>query len=243
MFRATWIIFQKEMQQYFVSPVAYLIAFGFLLVTGLLFNANLIFSISNRPLDPALVPRYVAATITIIAPLLTMRLLAEERRESTLELLLTAPVSDSAIVFGKFMGAWVFFTVLLLVAFSYQFVVAALGQTQDMGIAIASHIGIWLYGGAAIAIGMVFSALTENQIVAGFLASATLTLLYSAELAAQIIENLDVARIAREISLPGHFTTSFAVGLVRGEDIVYYAGIIVVMLYISMRIVEAQRVR
>jgi ABC-2 type transport system permease protein len=243
MLTGTWIIFRREMLQYFVSPIAYLIAFGFLLTTALLFNGDLLLSINTQALDVTLIPNYLMGALTFFAPLLTMRLLAEERRETTLELLLTAPVDEMAIVLGKFLGAWAFYTLLLLLTFSYQLIILSLNQSPDLARSLSAHIGIWLYGGATLAIGMVFSALTENQIVAGFLATAALTLLYAGDLAGQVIANIEIARLVRELTLPGHFSTSFAAGLVRGEDIVYFCGLIVVMLYITIQIVGSHRWR
>jgi ABC-2 type transport system permease protein len=238
----TWVVFRREVGQYFASPVAYLIAFALLLITGLLFNSDLAFSMTVRPADPSLIPTFLSFALVFLAPLLTMRMLAEESREGTLELLLTAPVTDSAIVFGKFLAAWFYYSILLVVMFSYQLILAAITQ-PDMGHAICAYIGIWLYGGATLAVGLLFSALTENQVVAAFLSIGVLLLLYMAELAGEIVANLDMAAIIRQLTLQGHFTTSFAVGFVRAEDVAYYAGIMVIMLFIAIRVVESHRWR
>lgn len=103
--------------------------------------------------------------------------------------------------------------------------------------------GIWLYGGATLAVGLVFSALTESQILAAFLGMVVLLLLYFAESIGQIVSNIDLAEIIFNLTLQGHFVPSFAEGVIRGEDIVYYAGLIVVMLYIAVRLVESRRWR
>lgn len=242
MLRGTAVIFWREIGQYFASPVAYLVACALLLLTGLLFNADLTFSMTVKAADPALIPSFLSLAMVVFAPLLTMRLLAEESREGTLELLLTAPVSDMAVVVGKFLGAWFYYTMLLLVTLVYQFILLAITQ-PDLGHTISAYIGIWLYGGATLAVGLLFSALTENQIVAAFLSMSVLLLLWLGDLAGEIVANLDLARILRQLSLGGHYTTSFGVGLIRFEDIAYYAGIIVVMLFITIRIVESHRWR
>lgn len=242
MLRGTWIIFQREVGQYFASPVAYLITFAMLLLTALLFNGDLTLSMTRSPADPALVPSFLSFAMVFVAPILTMRMLAEESREGTLELLLTAPVSDMAIVLGKFLSAWFYFTLLLAVTFVYQIILVIITQ-PDLGHAMSAYIGVWLYGGATLAVGMVFSALTENQIIAAFLSMSALLLLWLGDLAGEIIANLDLARLIRELSLQGHYTTGFAAGLVRAEDVAYYAGIMVVMLFITIRIVESHRWR
>lgn len=242
MLRGMSIVFWREVGQYFASPVAYLIAFALLLLTALLFNGDLTFSMTVKPADPALIPSFLSLAMVFFAPLLTMRLLAEESREGTLELLLTAPVSDMAVVVGKFLGAWFYYTILLLTTFVYQVILLAITQ-PDLGHAMSAYIGIWLYGGATLAVGLLFSSFTENQIVAAFLGISVLLLLWLGDLAGEIVANLDLARILRQLSLGGHYTTSFGVGLIRFEDIAYYAGIIVVMLFITIRIVESHRWR
>ena len=108
---------------------------------------------------------------------------------------------------------------------------------------ICAYIGIWLYGGAALAIGLMFSALTENQIVAAFLGIATLTFLYLGNVAGQIVTNLDLARAIRQITLTSHYADSFAFGIVRAEDVAYFAGIIAIMLFVAVRVVESHRWR
>jgi len=239
---ATWIVFRREVGQYFASPFAYLITAAVLVLTGVLFNSDLQGSMTVKPAEPALVPLVMSFTMIFFAPLLTMRLFAEERREGTLELLMTAPVTEGSIVFGKFLGAWLYFTLLMLITFGYQFILVNIAQ-PDIGHAISAYLGIWLYGGATLAIGVFFSALTENQIVARFLSMITLLLFWLGDQAGDLIANIDLARLIRSLSLQGHFSTSFAAGLVRAEDIAFFAGIIVVLLYMTIRVVEANRVR
>lgn len=239
---ATLTILRREVGQYFTSPFAYLIAAAVLVLTGLLFNRDLIASMTVRAADPSLVPSILSFAMVFFAPLLTMRLFAEERREGTLELLLTAPVSDMSIVLGKFLGAWFYFTVLLALTFTYQFVLLSVTQ-PDLGHTLSAYIGIWLYGGATLGVGMMFSALTENQIVAGFLSMITLMILWLGDQAGDLIANIDVARLVRILSLQGHYSTSFAGGLLRAEDVVFFAGVMVVTLFITVRFVESNRWR
>jgi ABC-2 type transport system permease protein len=237
-----WIIFRREVGQYFASPVAYVIAAGFLILTALIFNNDLTVSATVKPASPSVVPAFLSFALVFFAPLLTMRMLAEESREGTLELLLTAPVTDSAIVLGKFLGAWFYYTMLLALTLVYQVILVSVTQ-PDLGHAISAYIGIWLYGGATIAVGLLFSALTENQVVAAFLATAALLILWLGGLAGQIVANLDLARLLFTLTLQGHFTSSFAVGLLRVEDAAYYAGMMTIMLFITIRIVESHRWR
>jgi ABC-2 type transport system permease protein len=237
-----WIIFRREIGQYFASPVAYMIAGGFLLLTALVFNYDLAASVTVKAPEPSLVPDFLSFSLVFFAPLLTMRMLAEERREGTLELLLTAPVRDSDIVFGKFLSAWFYYSLLLALTLGYHVILFTM-TVPDMAHTICAYLGIWLYGGATLAVGVFFSALTENQIVAAFLSMALLLFLYLGDLAGEVVSNIDLARVIRNVTLAGHYSSSFSAGFMRLEDIAYYAGIITVMLFITIRVVESNRWR
>jgi ABC-2 type transport system permease protein len=238
--RATWIIFRREISAYFLSPLAYLIAFAFLLMTGIIFNNDLVSSVTVKSVNPALIPNFLSLLMVLFAPLFTMRLLSEESREGTLELLLTAPVPDYSIVFGKFLSAWFYFSFLLGLTLFYQVLLVSVSY-PDFIHTTASYLGIWLYGGATLAVGLMYSALTENQIIAAFLSTITLFILWIGDLAGDIVASIDLARIIRNLTLQGHYSTSFAVGIIRLEDVVYYAGMIVIMLFLTVQFVESRR--
>lgn len=240
--RGMWIIMRREIGQYLVSPVAYLIAAAFLLLTGLIFNNDITVSLTTSAASPSVIPAFLTFALVFFSPLLTMRMLAEENREGTLELLLTSPVRDSDIVIGKFLSAWFYYSLLLTLTLIYQVILIAITQ-PDLGTAASAYIGIWLYGGATLAVGLFFSALTENQVVAGFLSTAALLMLFLGGLAGQIVSNLDLARLINSLTLQGHFNSSFVYGLLRAEDVAYYAGIIAIMLFVTIRVVEWQRWR
>jgi len=248
-----WVIFKRELSQYFVSPIAYLVAVAILLLTALNFNTDLENRVLNaEPPDGTVVLRSFAFLMIFFAPLLTMRLLAEENREGTLELLFSAPIRDVEIVLGKFLGAWAYYTVILGLTIVYPIIMLflttlrgdVLGAQLDVGPVIASYIGIWLFGGATIAVGILFSALTENQIIAGFLSMATLFILWLGDLAGLLpasIISTDLALALREISLQAHYSTSFVIGVIRVEDIIFYCGMMAVMLFATVQILEARR--
>lgn len=238
------VIFKREMRQYFTSPIAYLVAFAVLFLNGMIFAQDLRNRNGLLPLDSTYILGFFAFIMIFLAPLLTMRLLAEESREGTFELLLTMPIRDGDIVLGKFLGAWTYFTLLLLSTVIYAVIQLSVGY-PDMGAVIAAYIGIWLYGGAVIAVGLLFSALTENQIVAGFLSMAVLFILWLADSFGALVSGLSVeaARFVRMLSLRSHHSTSFLLGIFRLEDVVFYVGLITVMLYITTQVVAARRWR
>ncbi|MFN8529980.1 MAG: ABC transporter permease [Anaerolineae bacterium] len=238
---STFVVFRREIGHYFGSPFAYLIGFAVLFFTGLLFTQSLNVS-ENAVFDPAIIPLSLSFLMIFFSPLLTMRLLAEEKREGMFELLLTSPAPDGSIVLGKFLGAWFYYSVLLGITLAYQIILTSV-TSPDFGQTIAAYLGIWLYGGATLAVGLMFSAVSENQVVAAFFSMIALLILWLADAAGQVIPNIDVARVVRLLSLQGHFSTSFGVGIVRMEDIAFFLGVITVMIFLTTRFVEANRWR
>lgn len=261
--RNIWTIYKREVRGYFVSPIAYLVAFAVLLLLGITFNTDVNYRIDNvlRP-NPAVVLSNFAFLMVFFAPLLTMRLFAEEAREGTLELMMTMPSRDVELVVGKFLGAWTFYTFLLLLTLVYQVMLLSITnwapQTDiittefqararvDIGPIISGYIGIFLYGGATIAIGTMFSAITENQIIAGFLSMAVLLMLWVGDIAGLVpasILSRDVIEALRVISLQSHYSTSFLRGIITLEDVYFYVALIAVTLFITTRLVESRRWR
>jgi ABC-2 type transport system permease protein len=241
--RSLWIIFRRELAQYFTSPIAYLVAFAVLVLGGFVFNNDLAARNGGRaPTDGSVILTYFAYFTLFFAPLLTMRLMAEEHREGTIELLMTLPVRDGDIVLGKFLGAWGYFSIILALTLVYQILLIWLSP-PDLGKVISAYFGVWLYGGASIAVGLLFSALTENQIVAAFLSTASLVLLWLADLVGKLIDNRPFAEFVRTFSFQSHYLYSFAVGLVRLNDLVFFVGAITIMLFVTTRLVESRRWR
>ncbi len=237
-----WAIFKKELGHYFTSPIAYFVAFATLLLTGLIFSNDLRSRVLYQaPPDGTVVLQTLVFLMIFLAPLLTMRLLAEETREGTLELLLTMPVRDGDIVLGKFLGAWAYFTIIMVVMLVYPFILASV-SSPDQGVIITAYIGAWLFSGAALAIGLLFSAVTENQIVAGFLGVAAMVVLWLAEILAPMAPP-ELRPFLREISIEGHFSSSFARGVIDLTDVAYYVFMMAGALFITTRIVESRRWR
>ncbi len=245
------IIARREVGQYFTSPIAYLVAFAILMLTGWQFNVDLARRVGTLPPDGAAVLGAFGFFTIFFAPLLTMRLFAEEAREGTLELLLTMPVRDSDIVLGKFIGAWAYFSAILALTLVYEGIWLAITTARayelrpelDIGPVISAYMGIWLFGGATLAIGMLFSAITENQIVAGYLSMSALFILWLGDFAGSVIQNRALAQAVRTLSLQAHYSTSFLIGVIRFEDVVFFVGLIVAMLFVTTRVVESRRWR
>lgn len=256
--RALWAVYKRETAHYFRSFIAYGIAFALLGFLGLYFSGNLAFVQQQNQFAAQGGGGIPAADIAaanlnvftfllfLIAPLLTMRLLSEEAREGTLEVLMTLPMGDWTFVTGKFLAAWTFYTVILLLTLLHVVMLASLGPINP-GLTFASYLGAFLYGGATLAVSTIWSAVTEDQLVAAFLGAATVLGLYLADSLALIVANQNVlpgaSEFIRELGFTTHYQETLSVGLVRAEDIAYFLMIMIVSIFITTLIVGIRRWR
>jgi ABC-2 type transport system permease protein len=232
----------KELRSYFVSPVAYVVVAFWLVATGYFFSGSLI---SGQ--DPSL--RNVFGVVTIllllIAPALTMRLLAEESRTGTLELLLTAPVKDWAVVVGKFLGALGLYAAMMLLTFFYPLLTTFLASTPtsapDWGPIWSGYLGLLLLGMVFLAVGLFASALTSNQMVSAVIAFVLLLLLY---VISQLSTTLGgwFGDFLTKISVSERYDP-FMRGIVDLRDIVYFVTMTALVLFLTVQVVEARRYR
>lgn len=170
----TWTIFKRELVQFFITPVAYVFIVIFLLLAGsLTFFLGNFFQMNQAGLEPFFA--FHPWLYLFLIPALSMRLWAEERRQGTIELLMTLPVPLGASVLGKFLAAWAFTGIALALTFPIWMTVNYLGE-PDNGVILASYLGSLLMAGGFLSLGSFVSALTKNQIVA-FVVSLLLCLL------------------------------------------------------------------
>jgi ABC-2 type transport system permease protein len=245
--RATFAVFKRELGLYFRSPIAYAVGFAVLFFLSMLFNGYITQANNQFPADSTYAPNLLAFLTFLIAPLITMRLLAEESREGTLETLMTLPMNESQFIVGKFLAAWGYYTFLLVLSIVYHILMTIVG-VPDLGAAFGAYLGAWLYGGAVLAVAMIWSAVTEDQIVAAFLGAATILVLYLAEIAAVWIAGQPnttsaAADFVRELGLQAHFNATMAQGIIRAQDVAYFLFMMIGALFITTRIVETRRWR
>ncbi|MCW7554271.1 ABC transporter permease subunit [Endozoicomonas gorgoniicola] len=162
--KGTGIIFKRELGSYFATPLAYVFIVIFLMLTGA-FTFYLGRFYEMRQADLSAFFNFHPWLYLFLIPAISMRLWAEERKTGTLELLLTLPISLKQAVLGKFLAAWVFSGIALLLTFPIWLTVNYLGQ-PDNGVILAGYIGSWLMAGTFLAIGSCLSAMTHNQVIA-----------------------------------------------------------------------------
>ena len=222
--RKLFAIVGREWRAYFLSPLAYVILTAFMFLNGIIFSRIVAFlSAPGAPHERFLALMFTNTYFWIftlfIVPILTMRLLAEERRSGTLEVLLTSPVSETTVVVGKFLGAFGFYVVLW--APSALFILFLRAKTSvDLGAAASGYVGIALMGAYFLAIGTFASSLTKNQILAAILTFAILIPVFSVGL---FESGADPARqsLIGYLNIWDHMD-EFARGIVDTRRIVYY---------------------
>ncbi len=231
-------ILRKELQTYFYSPAAYIVFGSFLLVVGYLFWIVLVSSkIAN--LEPLL---YNAAFILLLAsPVLTMRLLSEERRSNTIELLLTSPISPVEIVIGKFLACFLLYLLLIVLTLQYPAILHSYAQNLDWGPIISGYIGLILLGAAFISFGMFASSVTENQVISAMITFGGLLLFWIFGWAKLVLDNT-LGEVLSRLSLFERYS-EFLKGMVDSGNVVFFLIFTITWLFIATRVLESDRWR
>ena len=231
-----FFIWKREVRAYFTSVVAYIVVTLFLLITGALFWLNYFQEISLLSMRSFFnqAPMFLA----FFAPAITMGLLATEKREGTLELLMTMPVSDMQIVVGKFLASCTLLGVVFLMTTPYAYSLTLLGDL-DVGATAAGYVGLLLLGSTYAAIGIMASSWTRDQVVAILVAFSICFGLYIIDqVVGQPTGGWAVA--AQYLSTSYHFQ-NIARGVVDIRDVIYYLSVIVVCLSIAQASIQSRR--
>ena len=234
----TFTVAYKEAKIYFSTPGAYGVGAMFLSLTGIFF----VFDVTAPFAEASVrgIVDWVSVFIVFLAPVLTMRLLAEEQKLGTLELLVTSPVRDWEIVIGKYIAAYLIFLMTLALTLYYVLLLYVFGQ-PDTGPLITSYIGLLLHGGAALAIGLFGSSLSSNQIVAAVVGSAILLILSFVDRISEIVTGT-AALVFSGMSM-GEHVEDFARGVIDTADVVYFVSITAVFIFFTIRSLETRRWR
>lgn len=239
----TFAIFRRELAGYFATPVAYVFIVGFLLLAGIsTFYVGGLFERGQADLRPFF--QFHPWLYVVLMPAVAMRLWAEERRSGSIELLLTLPVGLGGVVLGKFLAAWAFTAVALLLTFPVWLSVNLLGD-PDNGVALAGYIGSLLMAGGYLAICACLSAATRNQVVA-FVLGVVVCLLFTVAGSPIVLDAVaGWAPKALTDAVAGFsFLTRF-VSIVEGvidlRDLIYFASLIALWLFANAVVVDLRK--
>jgi len=237
--RNAFLLTRREVASYFVSPIAYVAMSLFLVISGFFFDLA-----DFRPGAPAAMRSIFEVMMVIlifILPILTMRSLAEEHRSGTIETLMTAPVTDTGVVVGKFLGCWIVYLVMLAPTLLYVALLASFGN-PDYGPVAAGYLGLVLLGAAYVAIGILASSLTQNQVIAAVVAFVILIVL--ALLAPWIASAVPSPwrTIIQQAAVQTHYT-DFSQGVVDLVHVIYFLALTLYALFVSVKVLESRRWR
>ena len=252
-----WLpVFKKEMRLFFGSPVAYVVFTFFLLISGWFFSQIFLYysDISMRSfMQPGMAqslnitesvmrPLFTNMSVVLLffMPMLTMRLFAEEKKSGTMELLLTYPVRDGEVLAGKFLAAAALYVILLGLTLVYPGLIAYFTRVE-WGPILTGYLGLVLTGATFLAVGVLVSSLTENQIVAGFGTFGVLLGLWIIGWGAEFAGG-NLRAVLQYLSITEHMDT-FSRGLIDTKDLVYYASAVALALFLTLRSLDSKRWR
>lgn len=249
-----WPIVKKELRLYFTSPVAYVMITIFLLLAGYFFYSIFAFftlasmqSAMNPQMardlnvtDSVMRPLFsnISVILLLLMPLITMRLFAEERRSGTIELLLTYPVRDGAVLLGKYLAALLVYVLMLVLTLLYPAMLFYFTRLE-WGPLLTGYVGLLLLGSAFIGVGIFASSLTENQIIASITTFGILLIFWVIGWSAEFVGGM-WGKVLSHLSLIEHFD-SFGKGVLDTRDIVYFLNFTILSLFLTLRALEARR--
>ncbi len=228
----------KESKIYFATPAAYTVGAMFLALTGVFFVFEVTAPFSEASVRG--IVEWASFFIIFLAPLLTMRLLAEEQKLGTLELLLTAPVRDWEVVIGKYIASLLALLAIISVTLYYALLLFVFGD-PDIGPVFSGYLGLVMYGAAALAIGLLGSSLSGNQIVSGVVGIAILLMLSFVNRIADLFTGI-AADVFNGLSMNAH-VADFSRGVIDTSSVVFFVSITAVFIFLTIRSLETRRWR
>ena len=239
----TMVIFKRELGAYFATPIAYVFIVIFLLLTGVFtFYVGGLYERNQADLEPFF--RFHPWLYMLLIPAISMRLWSEERKAGTLELLMTLPISLLEAVIGKFLAAWCFTAIALVLTFPVWVTINYLGEPDNTVIA-AGYLGSLLLAGACLSIGSCISALTKNQVVA-FVISFVICFAFNLSGFPIVLDMFSawapqaIVDVISSFSFLSHFE-SILRGVIDIRDIIFFASLIAFWLYATILAIEAKK--
>lgn len=237
-------IMKRELMAYFLSPIAYIVTLLFLIVVGLVFS-HIVDIINLVPHGIAIVDTlftWLIFTIAFVLPMITMRLVAEEKASGTLEVLMTTPVTDLQVVLGKYFATLLFYVFMWLPTVAYVVILRQYsGEVSplDIGPLWSGYLGVFLVGMLLVALGLMFSSITKTQVIAAMLAFAVgfglfLVLLF-------FEGTVGESDVLHYFSPVRHIRQEFARGWIDLRRVVFYVSATVWCLYLTKKIIEARK--
>ena len=231
-------IFKREMRAYFTSPVGYMFCAIFFAVSGFLFMLNTVQAGAGSNY-----PAYFSILLflfIVIIPLLTMKLVSEERKMKTDQLIMTAPITLADIVLGKYLAALTMFGGSFILSSVLYYIPLAMYGNPNGGLYIGCVIGVFLVGSAFISIGIFISSLTENQFISAFGTIGAIIFLLFVSSLNSFINNEAIRAFLNGLSITSRYTY-FSNGIFRYDSLLYFISLSAVFLFFTIRVFERRR--
>lgn len=229
-------VFKRELHSFLTSAVGYVYLFFFSIVTALILYLNNISAGSTDTTGYFALMRYL---LIIIIPILAMKMFPEERKNKTDQILITAPISISKMVLGKFMAGYAIFLMGLIPSIVHIIILSFFGYVE-FGIVLGNYIGVLFVGAVFLSIAMLMSVMTESMIVAFIMGTFSLAVFAIADVIAILAKNAFLTKIVDVISITQR-CDQFSQGLFNVSSIIYFISLAVIFLFITIRIIDKRR--
>ena len=229
-------IWKRELKSYFFSPLAYIFIGAFMAVAGIMFSLGNVKTASvsfNSTLGG------LTFIFMLLVPILTMKLISEDKKNKTDQLLLTAPLTIPSIIIGKYLAAVSVFVVTLIISFVFPIILSIFGMPA-YGEIIAGYIGFFLLGCALIAVGLFISSITESQVISALVTFFVLMIMWMGNSAISLIPYPIIKTIIEWLSVYSRLNP-FAIGIISLTTIVYFLSFVVVFIFLAIRSMEKRR--
>jgi ABC-2 type transport system permease protein len=251
-----FVIAQKELRSFFVSPIAYVVVGLFALLFGVFFYSSLGFVLRislqagmMQGAPPININEFMirplfgntAVIMLFVLPIITMRSYAEEKRSGTMELLRSSPLTDVQIIGGKFLGALALFALMLGVTAIHMSVVFLYGEPELWPV-LTGYLGLFLMGASFISIGLLISSATKNQAVAAMVTFAVLLMFWVISWLADPTSGSTTSQVLAYLSVLDHFD-DFSKGVIDTSHLMYYVSFITFGLFLTAKSVDSERWR
>lgn len=228
-------VFKREFRAYFTSPVGYVVLAVFLFFQGLYFS----YMFSTGYSDITFVFSQLFSIVLFVMPILTMRLISEDKKQRVDQALFTAPVSTYAIILGKFFAAFAVLAAATSVTLVYQLLLSMYAKLNWF-VYLSNVAGLLLFGAAIIAVGVFVSSLTESQVIAAIGSFAISLVILTLDTIAEMVNIGFITKAVEWISFSGRYST-FVLGILDYSNIVFFVSFVAVFLFLTVRILDKRR--
>ena len=229
-------IIKRELSSYFNSAIGYIVLAVFTFFSGLFFY---MYCLLSNTTSMSYVFLSMLMIVMLVIPINKMRSFSEERKQKTDQALLTAPISLTEMVLGKFLGAFLLYCICNAVYIIYIFIIACYAS-PDWAVFLTTMLGMLLMGGALIAVDLFISALTESQVIAAVISIGVGLLIYMLDSLSNLISAEWFTAILHNLSFDAHFT-NFINGIINLTSVVFFLSVIAVFLFLCVRVFEKRR--